>query len=278
MKNKICLITGATQGIGRETARGLAAQGAQVIIVGRNLERTQETVAWIKNRTDNHAIDFILADLSEPSQVRSLADTVKKKFSRLDVLVNNAGGVYAQRQLNSLGLEYTWALNHLSYFGLSLELLDLLKESEQGRIVNVTSQLHFITSLKFDDLMGEKRYNPLRMYAQSKLANVLFTFALARKFKASKITSNCVHPGGVNSNIGNNNDGLIPWFLNATRRFLLSPEQGAQTSIFAASSPLLLQTSGKYFSKSSISFSAYGTRDENIQNRLWDLSLEQFFD
>ncbi|HEY9843439.1 MAG TPA: SDR family NAD(P)-dependent oxidoreductase, partial [Candidatus Obscuribacterales bacterium] len=185
MRGKVCLITGATLGIGKETALGLAKQGATVVMLGRDPERTRAAAEWVRKTSGNQAIDTLLGDLSLQAEVRRLAAAFKQKYDRLDVLINNAGAIFAKHGLSADGFERTWALNHLAYFLLTQELLELLKASAPARIVNVSSDAHRGATLDFDNLQGETHYSSIRAYSMSKLANVLFTYALARRLQGT---------------------------------------------------------------------------------------------
>jgi NAD(P)-dependent dehydrogenase (short-subunit alcohol dehydrogenase family) len=275
MQGKICLITGGTLGIGKETALGLARRGAHVAIVGRDADRTRAAAEWIGREADTKEVAFLLADLSSLAEVRKLAREFKARYSRLDVLVNNAGAIFTRRETSVDGFERTWALNHLSYFLLTQELLDLLKASAPARIVNVASTMHTGGVIDFDDLQGKKSYGGIRAYSQSKLANVLFTYALARRLEGSGVTANCLHPGGVATGFGQNRPGALKLLLRLAKPFLITPEQGAATSIHLASSPELEGVSGQYFAKCKPARSSAASHDEALQERLWALSLRQ---
>ncbi len=275
MQGKICLITGATSGIGKETAFGLARLGARVVIVGRDPDRTRAAADWIRRETGSEHVSFLLADLSSQAEVRRLAREFRDRHSRLDVLVNNAGGIFARRETTVDGFERTWALNHLAYFLLIQELLDLLKASAPARIVNVASTMHRGGVIDFGDLQGDKSYGGIRAYSQSKLANVLFTYALARRLKGTGVTANCLHPGGVATGFGQNTLGALKLLMRLARPFLISAEEGAATSIYLASSPDVEGASGRYFAKCKPARSSAASHDEALQERLWALSLRQ---
>ena len=272
---KTCLITGATSGIGQETAVGLARLGAQVVVVGRDADRTRATADRIGRDTGSQQVEFLLADLSSLAGVRLLARDVREKCARLDVLVNNAGAIFTRRETTIDGFERTWALNHLAYFLLTLELLDLLKANAPARIVNVASTMHNGGVIDFDNLQGEKRYGGVRAYSQSKLANILFTYALARRLKGTGVTANCLHPGGVATRFGHNRVGMIDVILRLAKPFLLTAEQGAATPIYLASSPDVAGISGEYFARCKPAGSSAASHDEALQERLWAVSLQQ---
>jgi retinol dehydrogenase 12 len=275
MHGKICLITGASLGIGRETALGLARRGAQVVIMGRNADRIHAAVEQIGREAGTERVAFLLADLSSQAEVRRVAREFKDKYSRLHVLVNNAGAIFTRRETTTEGFERTWALNHLSYFLLTQELLELLKASAPARIVNVASTMHTGGVIDFDDLQGEKSYGGIRAYSQSKLANVLFTYALARRLEGTGITANCLHPGGVATGFGQNTPGALKLLLRLAKPFLITAEQGAATSIYLASSADVEGVSGIYFAKCKPAHSSAVSHDEVLQERLWELSLRQ---
>ena len=275
MQGKLCLVTGATQGIGKETALGLARKGAHVVIVGRDEARTRETAASIANEAGNKQIDFLLADLSSQAEVRRLAETFRSKFSRLDVLVNNAGAIFTKRETTIDGIERTWALNHLAEFLLTQLLLDRLEASAPARIVNVASAAHKPGKIDFDDLQGSKTYSGFGAYAQSKLANVMFTYALARRLAGRGVTVNCLHPGVVATGFGHNTRGLMKIFVSLAAPFLTSPQKGAATSIYLASAPEVANLSGTYFARCKPVASSKPSQDRAAQERLWEISEQQ---
>ena len=209
MKDKICMVTGATAGIGEVTALELARQGAVVVIVGRDPDRSEGTLSKIRGEIPNAKVHYLLADLSSFAQIRQLAEAFIMQFDRLDVLVNNAGGFFFKRQLSVDGIEMTFALNHLNYFLLTHVMMDALKKSVAPRVVNVASNAYKEHRLNFDDLQSVYRYNGLKSYGRSKLANILFSYELARRLKNTAITVNALHPGLVLTNIGNNSGWLI---------------------------------------------------------------------
>jgi retinol dehydrogenase 12 len=275
MQGKICLVTGATLGIGFATALGLARLGAHVVMVGRDAARTKAAAERIRRDAGADGPDFLIADLSSPDEVRQLAHDFKERYPRLDVLVNNAGGIFTKREVTAAGIERTWALNHLAYVVLTLELLDLLKASAPARIVNVASELHKRGRMDFGGLQGEQGYNGLRAYNQSKLANVLFTCALARRLEGTGVTANCLHPGVIASGFGHEASGPVKIGLTLIRPFLASPDKGAKTSIYLASSPEVEGVNGLYFKKCRPSQPSPLSADVELQERLWEISLRQ---
>lgn len=274
MENKIVMVTGATAGIGQVTALELARMGAQVVVVSRSEPRCQATVDQIRRETGNDRVSYLVADLSSQAQVRSLAQAFHQQFERLDVLVNNAGAFIMRRKLSPDGIEMTWALNHLNYFLLTLLLLDRLDASPAGRVVSVSSNAHVGGRIHFDDLQGEKSYSGWRAYAQSKLANILFTYELARRLQGTHITANCLHPGFVATNFAKNNGWLVRLAMPLVSLAAISPDEGAQTSIYLASSPEVENVTGKYFVRQKQAKSDPASYDEETARRLWEVSLQ----
>jgi retinol dehydrogenase 12 len=275
MQGKTCLVTGATLGIGKETALGLARMGAHVVIVGRDEARTRDAAGWIAQQSGNAAIDFLVADLSSQAEVRRVAAAFKEKYPRLDVLLNNAGAVFTKHETTVDGFERTWALNHLAEFLLTQLLLGTLEASAPARIVNVSSSAHTTGTIAFDNLSGEKKYSGIAAYSQSKLANILFTFALARRLAGNGVTANCLHPGVVATGFGHNTPGLVKSLLSLARPFLLTAEKGAATSLYLASSPEVAAVTGKYFAKCRPVASSKLSLDVALQEKLWAVSEQQ---
>lgn len=275
MDGKVVLITGATNGIGKVTALELAKKGARVVIVGRNAAKTEATAGEMRSASGDAQVDFFVADLSSQAEVRRLAEEFQHKYPRLDVLINNAGMYFAQRGETVDGFERTFALNHLAYFLLTNLLLDTLKASAPARIVNVSSAAHNTGPLNFDDLQNrEYGMAGYRAYGQSKLANLLFTYELARRLRGTGVTANALHPGAVNTGFGKNNRGLVKLAMGLVSRFELSPEKGAQTSIYLASSPEVEGVSGQYFDQCKPVRSSPASYDEEAQKRLWEISAQ----
>jgi retinol dehydrogenase-12 len=274
MQNKVVMVTGATNGIGLETARGLASMGATVIGVGRNPQKCADVTKSIAGTTSNPNVEFLVADLSAQSQVRKLAETFKRKYDRLDVLVNNAGGYFARREESTDGIEMTWALNHLNYFLLTDLLLDVLKHSAPARIINVSSGAHTrVKQINFDDIEFKTGFSGWTVYGHSKLANVMFTYELARRLEGTQVTANALHPGFVATGFGHNNGGLVRTGINLVQKIVAKrPEQGAETSIYLASSLEVEGVTGKYFSDKREIKSSAASYDVNAARRLWELS------
>jgi NAD(P)-dependent dehydrogenase (short-subunit alcohol dehydrogenase family) len=274
MHDRTMMVTGATAGIGEVTARTLAEQGATVIVVGRNPERCRTTVNRITQRTGNPSVEFMVADLSSQAEIRQLADAFKRRHERLHALVNNAGAAFARRRESVDGIEVTFALNHLGYFLLTNLLLDTLKASAPSRIINVSSNAHKRTTINFDDLEGRQKYSRWLAYGQSKLANILFTYELARRLEGTGVTVNALHPGFVATNFGMDNGRWWRWLRYVINFVALSPEEGAQTSIYLATSPEVEGVSGKYFVKKEAVSSSEASYDEATARRLWQVSAE----
>jgi retinol dehydrogenase-12 len=275
-RDQTILITGGTSGIGRATARALAGQGARVVIVGRDLPRTRAAVDWIRRETGNPRVDLLLADLEVPRDVRDLALAFGRGHDHLDVLINNAGGFFSEYQVGAGGFERTWALNHLAYVGLTLELLPLLRNAAAGRIVNVSSSLHRRGRIDFNDSQGTVAFDGVRAYAQSKLANVMFTQLLARRLARTRVTVNALHPGLISSGLGRNMHGPTKLFYDVLARpFRRSAERGAETPVYLASAPEVEGVTGAYFVNCRPTQVARAAGDGDVQERLWRVSLEQ---
>lgn len=271
----VCLITGATSGIGRATARALARSGMTLVLAGRDEARTRTVVEAIGRASPDARVEYLLADLSEQAQVRRLADEFKARHARLDVLVNNAGALFWRRRVTVDGQEMTFALNHLAPFLLTNLLLDTLRSSAPARVVTVASAAHQGARIPFDDLrQGHGRYRPFGVYSETKLANLLFTYELARRLDGTGVTANAAHPGFVASNFAY---GHNPWLragMLLTRPFSVSPEKGARTSVYLASSPDVAGVTGQYFAKCRPIRSSAASYDREAARRLWDVSAE----
>lgn len=255
------LITGSTDGIGKETARQLAQKGWRVILHGRSNQRCKSTAEEIRNTSGNSNIKYVCADLAHMADIRKMARQIRERFGALNVLINNAGIFESQQKFSSDGIELTFAVNHLAYFLLTGLLLDVLKQNTPARIVNVSSMAH-ASQFDFENIRGQKHYSGYETYAQSKLANILFTFHLAGKLKDSGITVNSLHPGVISTKLLQ-----AGWGMGGA-----SVKQGAATSVYLASSPDLENVTGKYFSDSQISKCADVAKDKTTQEHLWRLS------
>ena len=274
MAGKVCMVTGANCGIGKATALGLASIGATVVMVCRSQERGEAALTEIKQKSSNERIFLLLADLASLAAIRRLAEDFKKQFSALHVLINNAGIIPRKRQVTVDGFETQFAVNHLAPFLLTNLLLDTLKSSAPARIVTVSSDMHRGATINFDDLQSAGSYRPVRVYSETKLANVLFTYELARKLQGTKVTANCLHPGVVATKLLADGIG-IPRPLSSTTKLIgSSPEKGAKTSIYLAASPEVEGVSGKYFVRQKPVESSQISYDQNLAGRLWKESAE----
>ncbi len=275
MIDKVCMVTGATGGLGLAAAQALAQRGATVIIVGRNPDKGAAVVGRIQEQTGNPAVEFMLADLSSQQDIRHLAQEFNNRYSRLHVLVNNAGASYRKRRESVDGIEMTFALNHLGYFLLTNLLLDTLKASAPSRIVNVSSEVHRDVTLDLEDLQASRGFNGYQVYKRSKLANLLFTYELARRLEGTNVTVNAVSPGLAKTNLGLQDGGmpaLMKRFINALMG--VSPQEGAKLIIHLATSPELQGISGKYFVKGEAVRSSDASRDQATATRLWQISAK----
>ena len=274
MKDKTVLITGANAGIGLTTSLGLAKLGARVLMVSRDEGRGRKAQALVKEKSGSNDVHLLLADLSDQGSVRKLARDVHENFSRLHVLLNNAAVISRRREMTDDGFERQFAVNHLAYFLLTGLVMDLLKDSAPARIVNVSSQVHAGAHINFDDLQSERSYSRTRVYGRTKLANVLFTYELARRLEGTAVTVNCLHPGVVATNLLADAGGLPRKLKAATRIIAVDAEAGARTSIYLASSAEVEGVSGRYFVKESPTDSSPESYDEGVASRLWEVSCE----
>jgi len=272
MKEKTVLVTGANSGIGKVTALALARMGSHVVMLCKNKERGEAAHKEIIQVSGNSNVDLMICDLSDMDSVHAFANDFLLRYNRLDVLVNNAGGYFDRRIMTPDGYEYTFAANHLGHFLLTNRLIDLIRHSAPARIINVSSNAHQTGHIRFNDLMGEKRYIGWMAYSQAKLANILFTYELDRRLTGTRVTANAVHPGFVNTNFANNTYSFIRPLVRLAQCFARSPEKGAETSIYLASSPEVEGISGKYFFNKKERRSNRESYDKEIARRLWDVS------
>lgn len=263
MKGRTVLVTGSTDGIGKATAMELARRGAKVLIHGRNPEKGRAVLEEIRKRTGNETLEFFEADLSSQRQVRRLASEVIESRDKLHVLINNAGTFLPQRQLTEDGLEITFAVNYLAPFLLTHELLDLLKKSSPSRIITVASIAHWNARVDWNNLQGERRYDGFDAYALSKLGDILFTYALARRLQGTGVTANCLHPGVIRTKLLRAGFGNYPGAM---------PEEGARTSVYLATSPDVENVSGRYFERCRPARSSPQSYDMELQERFWQVS------
>jgi NAD(P)-dependent dehydrogenase (short-subunit alcohol dehydrogenase family) len=274
MSGKVCLITGATSGIGKATAKGLAAAGAIVVMVCRDAARGEAARKEVAAVSPGGAVSLLKADLASFDSIRALAEEFQLSYNKLDVLINNAATIGSERRETVDGIESQFAVNHLAYFLLTNLLLDRLKASAPARIVNVASIAHRGVSLDLDDLENKKEYKSFRVYGQTKLANVLFSHELARRLQGTGVTANCLHPGIVRSNIVRDMMAPISFGAKFFGFLMLSPDKGAATTIHCATAPELEETNGKYFVRSAIAPSSEESHDKKLANRLWEISAE----
>jgi NAD(P)-dependent dehydrogenase (short-subunit alcohol dehydrogenase family) len=273
MQGKVCLITGASSGIGLATARELARRGASVVFVGRSAQRCAAAKEQIETDTGAKNVDYLVADLSSQADIRRLAAEVQDRCPRIDVLINNAGMMaWSGRQESLDGIEMTWALNHLSYFLLTTLLLPVIKRSAPARIISVASDAHQGASINFADVEGKEGFSAWRAYKQSKLANILFAYELARRLDGTGVTSNTLHPGFVRTEFFKDRTLLATWVRLGARLFAISPEEGARTSIHLATSPLVATVTGRYFVKERPAESSRQSHDTAAAAQLWQLS------
>ncbi len=271
MRGKVCVVTGATSGIGRETAIGLAAQGAHVLLVGRDQARGEAALSTIRAAGQGEA-EFFAANLSSQQEVRRLADEIRARFPRVDVLVHNAGGVNANRRETADRIERTFAVNHLAPFLLTSLLRDRLTASA-ARVVTVSSDAHrALKTLDFDNLQGEKRYKPLLAYSVSKLANVLFTYELARQTQGTGLTATCLHPGVVRTGIWRGARGWMWALVTLAKPFMLTSERSARSVVRLAADPALDGVSARYFDRDKEVRSSELSYDAEVAARLWQAS------
>ncbi|MBI4460641.1 MAG: SDR family oxidoreductase [Acidobacteria bacterium] len=272
MKNRICMVTGATNGIGRVTAEELARLGATVIVVGRNRGKAEATVAAIRQTTGNSSVEMMVADFASLEEVRRLAQQFRSHYDRLHVLVNNAGIWATQREASKEGLELTFAVNHLAPFLLTNLLLDVLQASAPARIVNVSSRAHGSGRIDFADLQSENHYSGWACYANSKLANVLFTNELARRLQGMRVTANSLHPGVVATGLFDGHKGFTGFLGRLAKPFLLTSVKGARTCIYLAAAPEVEGVSGRYFVNCREAPISPAAQDEQTAKRLWEVS------
>jgi retinol dehydrogenase 14 len=275
MAGKTVLVTGGTGGLGKAAAIRLASMGAHVGITGRDPERAEGAAAAIRDASANSAVDVFVADMSSQSEVRRLAEEVLAAYPRLDVLLNNVGGFWSHRHVTADGLEHTFALNHLAPFLLTSLLSDRLIASAPSRVVTVSSGAQSMGRIDFEDLMGERKYSGQRAYNQSKLANVMFTYELARRFEGTGVTATVLHPGMTNTAFsGEDPSRVFAPVVAILRPFMKSPERGADTPFYLASSPDVEGISGRYFANQTAKKSNAASYDAATTARLWQVSAD----
>ncbi|KAA3646775.1 MAG: SDR family NAD(P)-dependent oxidoreductase [Chloroflexi bacterium] len=273
MRGKVCLVTGATAGIGEATAYLLAQLGATLVGIGRNPTKNENSTRMIKEKSGNPNVEYLLADLSSQQDIRAVAQEFKNRYDRLDVLVNNAGATFAKRQQSVDGIEMTFALNHLGYFLLTKLLCDLLEKSAPARIINVSSSLHKLGKLDLQDIPFTKGYSRGKAYQRSKLANIAFTYELARRIHGQNVTVNAMNPGLVATNVGEAAGGISAILKRLVDKIAgMPPEEGAQTIIYLATSPEVIGVTGKYFVKEKSIPSSKKSYDLALGRQLWEIS------
>lgn len=273
MSGKTVLITGGTGGIGKAAAIGLASLGARVGITGRDRVRAEAAAAEITLESGNPAVDIFVADMSSQAEVRRLAGEVLAAYPRLDVLLNNVGGFWNHRHVTADGLEHTFALNHLAPFLLTSLLLERLKASAPARIVTVSSGAQSMGKIDFDDLMGAQKYSGSRAYNQSKLANVMFTYELAKRLEGTGVTATALHPG-LTSTAFSAEDPALGWLVTFLRPFMKSPKRGAETPVYLASSTDAEGVTGQFFANRKAKKSHESSYDSATTARLWQVSAD----
>jgi len=275
MNGKICLVTGASSGIGKATALGLANMGANVVMVCRDAKKGETALSEIKQKSSNNSVGLLIADLSSQEAIRRLATEYESKYQRLHMLINNAGVYYTKHHVTVDGLEAMFAVNYLARFLLTNLLLDIIKRSAPARIINVAGAYHAKGKINFDDLQGEKDFDGQRANHQSKLADVLFTYELAHRLEGTEVTVNCLHPGMVATDLIDKDRDFPRFFkylYKLSRLLMKSPAKGAETSIYLASSPEVKDISGRYFANKKIAPSSPESRDVQLAKRLWEVS------
>jgi NAD(P)-dependent dehydrogenase (short-subunit alcohol dehydrogenase family) len=272
MKDQICIVTGANSGIGKVSARELASKGARVIMVCRNKDKGLAALQDIKTESQSDKVELMIADLASQQEIRLLAEKLKKKFPKIHILINNAGAVNGQRTETIDKIETTFATNHLGYFLLTMLLLDNLKAAPKARIINLASQAQQSGQIYFDDLNLKNGYSSYKSYCQSKLANIMFTYELARRLKSTLVTVNCVHPGVVRTGFGMNLKGTLKVLLKLFSPLMRTPEKGAETVVWLASSPEVEGITGKYFTDKKEIKSKPVSYDLQACKQLWEVS------
>ena len=279
MKGKRVLITGATDGIGKQAALEIAGMGAAVTLVGRNEAKTRAVCGELQAQTGNAEIDWLLGDLSSMAEVRRVADEFRKRHDQLHVLLNNAGAAFSAYQQSADGFEMTFALNHFSYYLLTNLLLDMLRETAQAsgeaRIINVSSSAHRNAKLQLDNLRDASSFSLMGSYGASKLMNVQFTYELARRLADTPITVNALHPGFVRTRFGHDTSGIMSVLVKVLQRVVaISPQKGAETPVYLATSPDVAGISGKYWNNKQQKPSSQNSHDREQQRALWEYSAE----
>jgi NAD(P)-dependent dehydrogenase (short-subunit alcohol dehydrogenase family) len=272
LAGKTAVITGATSGIGRATALDFARRGARLLLIGRNEARAQETRELLRAAAPSAEVEILRGDFAAQAEVRRIGEELLERLDRLELLINNHGVTLARRETTPDGYEATFAINHLGYFHLTGLLLPKLRATPGARIVSVASEAHKFGALDLDDLHSERRYGAMRVYGKSKSANIHFTRELARRYGSPQLTINCVHPGGVATNLGAGQGPLLTLVQKAVMLFMKTPEQGARTSIYAATAPEAAGKNGIYYAECKAKEPAAHCRDLATARALWEVS------
>lgn len=276
MKGKTVVVTGANSGIGRVTAQEIAKMGAQVVMVCRNKDKAKAVQDDINALTGINNCDLFLCDFSSQDSIRQFSEEFRKKYNKVDVLINNAGVILGERQVSADGFEMMYATNHLGYFLMTHYMLDLLKNADRGRVVNVASLAHRFTNMRWDDLQAEKFFNSWIQYGLTKLSNILFNKQLSKYLKnTTHITANCLHPGNINSNFGRSGNIALKFLMDNFGFVLTDVHKGAQTSIYLATSPEVIDKTGLYWYRKNPTIPSMEAISSDNAQRLWEISLKQ---
>jgi len=271
--NKNCIITGATDGIGKQTALELAKLGYNIGLVGRDQDKGFTVLEEIATATGNDSLKFFKADLSMIRDLDRLANDIKSEYDSIDILINNAGAYFSEYCVTNEKLEMTFALNHLSYFQLTLLLMDSISSGNKGRVINVASSAHFGAKFDLNDIQMKKRYKGWTAYCNSKLMNILFTYEAHKRFRETGVSFNCLHPGFVDTRFGDNNKGLGKNILSIGKKLIaINVIKGASTNVYLASSDEVANLSGRYFDRSRPVKSSKASYSDSKQNSLWSYS------
>jgi retinol dehydrogenase 12 len=273
LEGKVFLVTGATEGIGKAAALAFAKRGATLVLVGRSREKSERVVKEIKEASGNDHVELLLGDLSKIAETRAVAEAFRAKYDRLDVLVNNAGGVFTSHQLSADGIEMTFALNHMAYFVLTTSLLDLLAKTPKARVVSTSSGAHHMGKMDLATVAKRNGKAGFGAYGDSKLANILFTRELARRLEGTSATATCMHPGYVRTAFGHNNGKAAAMIAKALAAlFARTPEKGAETIVWLATSDEAASYNGEYFADRGVARTSKLARNEDLAKGLWELS------
>lgn len=270
MNNKTVLITGATSGVGKATAIALAKLGLKIVILARNKQKADKTLLEILNAVPGAELEILEGDLASLKSIKKAAEVFVSKYDKLDILINNAGGVFSKKEITEDGFEWGFQVNHLGHFLLTYLLLDKLKAAGNSRIINLSSEAHRMGSIDFTNLNCERKFSGWRQYGATKLMNLIFAKSIANKFGESGLMAFSVHPGVVRTGFGANNSGLLSFFNKMP--FLITPEKGAETSVFLATADATKLVNGGYYKKSAIAYAGVESQDFEVQTELWDVS------